>query len=126
MSTKSLSHNGYPRVCIDGKWRKLHRVTYCKHHGLTLDDIQGQVVRHTCDTPNCINPEHLVIGTNADNMQDKVDRDRQSKVLTLNMPNSRTMMFYSLNHTLLKVVALQVIGLWLGSLEYPYSLLQVS
>ena len=36
-------------------------------------------MRHTCDTPNCINPEHLVIGTDADNMQDKVDRDRQSK-----------------------------------------------
>ena len=36
-------------------------------------------MRHTCDEPSCINPDHLVIGTNADNMQDKVDRDRQSK-----------------------------------------------
>lgn len=40
---------------------------------------KGKVVRHTCDVPLCINPDHLVIGSQGDNMQDKVDRNRQLK-----------------------------------------------
>lgn len=34
------------------------------------------VVRHTCDTPRCVNPDHLIIGSQADNIQDQVDRKR--------------------------------------------------
>ena len=37
------------------------------------------VVRHTCDNPLCVNPRHLVGGTQADNMQDMIARDRQLK-----------------------------------------------
>jgi hypothetical protein len=40
---------------------------------------EGQVVRHSCDTPLCINPEHLILGTFLDNIQDKVDRGRCAK-----------------------------------------------
>jgi hypothetical protein len=36
----------------------------------------GMVVRHTCDNPPCINPEHLLIGTKADNAADMVERRR--------------------------------------------------
>lgn len=39
----------------------------------------GLVVRHTCDTPKCVRPEHLELGTNADNSRDMTDRDRQAK-----------------------------------------------
>lgn len=38
----------------------------------------GAVVRHTCDNPRCVNPKHLVSGTQADNMADAVERDRIS------------------------------------------------
>lgn len=61
---------------VFGKWRcvHLHRVAYVNANGLTLEDIEGLVVRHTCDNPRCINPAHLVLGTHADNMRDKAER----------------------------------------------------
>lgn len=35
-----------------------------------------EVVRHTCDNPPCVNPNHLISGTPADNTQDMIDRGR--------------------------------------------------
>lgn len=37
---------------------------------------EGQLIRHTCDNPPCINPSHLETGTWSDNMWDKVQRER--------------------------------------------------
>ncbi len=37
---------------------------------------EGMVVRHSCDVPGCINPDHLSIGSHADNAQDKERRGR--------------------------------------------------
>ena len=36
-------------------------------------------VRHDCDNPGCVNPLHLRLGRDKENMQDKVERDRQAK-----------------------------------------------
>ena len=58
-----------------------HRAAYFLTHG-TLpeqshrDTPDGLVVRHTCDTPACCNPAHLVLGTQRDNMQDAAARGR--------------------------------------------------
>jgi hypothetical protein len=49
------------------------------HVALELDGrplLPGEVARHTCDTPRCVNPLHLVAGTQRDNAQDKLDRGR--------------------------------------------------
>lgn len=37
---------------------------------------EGLLVRHTCDRPICVQPVHLVVGTNDDNMADMVERER--------------------------------------------------
>lgn len=44
-----------------------HRVAYVIAKG---NIPQGQVVRHSCDTPACVNPQHLILGTQADNVND--------------------------------------------------------
>jgi len=40
---------------------------------------RGEVVRHRCDNPRCINPVHLERGTQLDNVRDRVERDRSAK-----------------------------------------------
>lgn len=64
-------------VVYDGAKRPttLHRKTYY----LATGDWPP-IVRHTCDNPRCINPEHLVGGTQQDNMQDCKDRGRWAQV----------------------------------------------
>lgn len=51
---------------------RLHRVAYCKHHSVSLKSIDGLFVRHMCNNPRCINPEHLLTGSHRDNMKDMV------------------------------------------------------
>ncbi|MCF7910854.1 MAG: HNH endonuclease [Melioribacteraceae bacterium] len=69
-------------------WDKHHdKDGYPKYLGLPLQRIiweitrqrkiePNYVIRHTCDNPNCINPFHLLSGSQADNAKDKVMRGR--------------------------------------------------
>ena len=75
-ATGSLNAHGYGHIRHEGKVVRAHRLAYAKANGLTLEDIAGQVVRHTCDNPACINVEHLEPGTQQDNADDKVKRGR--------------------------------------------------
>lgn len=70
-------HGAYGKRMYKGKVERSHRVAYCESNNIELDDIKGLEVRHTCDNPKCINPEHLLIGTHQDNQDDKVLRNRQ-------------------------------------------------
>lgn len=59
-----------------GKLIKSHRFSYELHKGPIE---KGLHVLHTCNNPRCVNPEHLYVGTNFDNILDKVAHGRQAK-----------------------------------------------
>lgn len=42
-------------------------------------EIDGKVVRHVCDNPGCVSPQHLRIGSHADNVADRQRRNRQAR-----------------------------------------------
>lgn len=73
--TGSLDCAGYGRVCRHGT-RRAHRAAYMDVYGLIP---KGQPVLHHCDVRNCIEPEHLYLGTQKDNMRDMVMRGRANR-----------------------------------------------
>ena len=67
--------NGYPKCSVNKKREGIHRHYYRKYNG---EIPEGYVVRHTCDNRLCINPKHLILGTHADNVADRVSRRRSA------------------------------------------------
>ena len=74
--THYCDENGYGRIGGPGsKILGAHRVSYELHKGPIP---VGLKVRHTCDNPPCVNPAHLLCGTDQDNSNDMVGRSRQN------------------------------------------------
>jgi hypothetical protein len=69
------NNNGYGLVRARGSSRYAHREAYEAENG--RGSAEGFVCRHRCDTPACVNPAHLEIGTQADNVCDMIQRGRR-------------------------------------------------
>jgi hypothetical protein len=63
---------GYGRTKMEGQ-QLAHRAAYVIAHGAIPD---GMCVLHRCDNPPCCNPDHLFLGTVADNNADMVAKGR--------------------------------------------------
>ena len=72
--TGSKTLDNYGLVGYDGKICRVHRVAATIYHN--FDFNSRGLVCHTCDNPKCFNPEHLFIGTDLSNSQDKFRKGR--------------------------------------------------
>lgn len=78
------TNGGYGVISCNGKDKYAHRVSWQIHNGNIPGDI---LVLHTCDNPPCVNPDHLWLGTDADNTNDKVKKNRH--LCGSSQPNSK-------------------------------------
>lgn len=76
----TIHHTGYGQH----SFRRGDKTFSIRAHRLIWEECfgeipEGLVVRHKCDNPPCVNPEHLELGTYGDNNRDRVDRGRDAK-----------------------------------------------
>jgi hypothetical protein len=71
---KAINKDGYGRAGAFGKSITAHRLSYLVFKGEIPPD---KSVCHTCDAPYYINPNHLFLATNVENIKDKINKGRQ-------------------------------------------------
>ncbi len=68
--------NGYGQIKINNKMILSHRFSWELHNSKVPKDLY---VLHKCDNPKCVNPSHLFLGTQQDNMHDMINKNRKAK-----------------------------------------------
>ena len=78
---KEVKHGGgYPCLRVNGVMTGAHRYRYELEHGPIPDGLQ---IRHQCHNTKCVNPAHMLLGTNLDNARDKMLAGRCSSKLSV-------------------------------------------
>lgn len=73
--TGATKPTGYGNFGVSGRTVTAHRFAYEQFVGVIGD---GLCVLHHCDNPSCVNPEHLFLGTQGDNMRDMTRKGRNT------------------------------------------------
>jgi hypothetical protein len=76
----SLDQDGYGRAVFKAFKTPAHRISYLAFKG----DLGKMMVCHKCDTPACVNPDHLWLGTAKDNAVDCSIKGRKQKSHCIN------------------------------------------
>lgn len=69
--TGTFANSGYGQLKVFGRMVSAHRYSYELHNGHIPD---GMCVLHQCDNKTCINPDHLTLGTHAENLREAAER----------------------------------------------------
>lgn len=68
---------GYGIFSLGPYERLAHRLSYCISKKRDINELPSKrVVRHKCDNTSCVNPKHLILGSQKDNMRDARERNR--------------------------------------------------
>ena len=73
--TSPTNHRGYGMFWYNRRDVSAHRMSWLLHH----EDAIDMLVLHKCDVRHCVNPDHLFLGTQKDNVQDCIDKGRRFK-----------------------------------------------
>src|ERR1700730_2840026 len=72
--TAAKDKDGYGFFSVNGKQTKAHRFSFAHYNG---EIPTGMIVCHKCDTPSCVNPDHLFLGTHKINLDDMRSKGRE-------------------------------------------------
>ena len=76
--TGAIRRDGYGHMKVDKQYLSAHRLSWELHNGAIpeREGFHGTVVMHTCDNKRCVNPAHLQLGAQSDNIKDCYNKGR--------------------------------------------------
>ncbi len=86
----------YGQIRYKGRMQQAHRVFWEKENGPILD---GLFALHRCDVPLCVNPDHIFLGTQQDNINDMMTKNRHRFTPRIKIPWPRVQEIKKLHET---------------------------